>query len=91
MNNPVNITMNTTMRVTFAALLTSLLVACGGGGSAGCSAVLGILPGTSCSTSNTPPVANAGVTQNVTVGSLVTLDGSGSRDVNNSRLLISGK
>ena len=86
MNNPVNITMNTTMRVTFAALLTSLLVACGGGGSAGCSAVLGILPGTGCSTSNTPPVANAGVTQNVSVGSLVTLDGSGSRDVNNQSL-----
>ena len=78
--------MNTTMRVTFAALLTSLLVACGGGGSAGCSAVLGILPGTGCSTSNTPPVANAGVTQNVSVGSLVTLDGSGSRDVNNQSL-----
>jgi hypothetical protein len=47
---------------------------------------LGILPGTGCSTSNTPPVANAGVTQNVTVGSLVTLDGSGSRDVNNQSL-----
>ena len=78
--------MNTTLRISFAALLTSLLVACGGGGSAGCSAVLGILPGTGCSTSNTPPVANAGVTQNVTVGSLVTLDGSGSRDVNNQSL-----
>jgi len=78
--------MNTTLRISFAALLTSLLVACGGGGSAGCSAVLGILPGTGCSTSNTPPVANAGVTQNVSVGSLVTLDGSGSRDVNNQSL-----
>jgi hypothetical protein len=85
-NNPVNITMNTTMRVTCAALLTSLLVACGGGGSAGCSAVLGILPGSGCSASNTPPVANAGVTQNVSVSSLVTLDGSGSRDVNNQSL-----
>jgi hypothetical protein len=31
-------------------------------------------------------VANAGVTQNVTVGSLVTLDGSGSRDANNQSL-----
>ena len=78
--------MNTTLRISFAALLTSLLVACGGGGSAGCSAVLGILPDTGCSTSNTPPVANAGVTQNVSVGSLVTLDGSGSRDVNNQSL-----
>ena len=79
--------MNTTMRVSFVALLTSLLVACGGGGSAGCSAVLGILPGAGCSTTpNTAPVANAGVTQNVTVGSLVTLDGSGSRDANNQSL-----
>ena len=78
--------MNTTLRVSFVALLTSLLVACGGGGSAGCSAVLGILPGTGCSSSNTPPVANAGVTQNVNVASLVTLDGSGSRDINNQSL-----
>ena len=78
--------MNTPLRASFIILLTSLLVACGGGGSAGCSAVLGILPGSGCSTSNTPPVANAGVTQNVTVGSLVTLDGSGSRDVNNQSL-----
>ena len=78
--------MNTTLRVSFAALLTSLLVACGGGGSAGCSAVLGILPGAGCSTPNTAPVASAGVTQNVTVGSLVTLDGSGSRDANNQSL-----
>ena len=78
--------MKTTLRVSFVALLTTLLVACGGGGSAGCSAVLGILPGTGCSSSNTPPVANAGVTQNVNVASLVTLDGSGSRDINNQSL-----
>lgn len=79
--------MKNTFRVLFASLLTTLLVACGGGGSGGCSAVLGILPGAGCSTSpNTPPVANAGVTQNVTVGSLVTLDGSGSRDANNQSL-----
>jgi preprotein translocase subunit SecF len=83
----VNYPMNTTLRVSFVALLTSLLVACGGGGSAGCSAVLGILPGSGCSTTpNTAPVANAGVTQNVNVGSLVTLDGSGSRDINNQSL-----
>ena len=78
--------MNKTMRALFVALLTSLLVACGGGGNAGCSAVLGILPGSGCSSPNTPPVANAGVTQNVSVGSLVTLDGSGSRDANNQSL-----
>jgi len=79
--------MKNTFRVLFVSLLASLLVACGGGGSGGCSAVLGILPGAGCSTTpNTPPVANAGVTQNVTVGSLVTLDGSGSRDANNQSL-----
>jgi hypothetical protein len=79
--------MKNTMRVSFVAMLTSLLVACGGGGSGGCSAVLGILPGAGCSsTPNAVPVANAGVTQNVSVGSLVTLDGSGSRDANNQSL-----
>ena len=78
MSTPMTTSMNTTLRVSFAALLTSLLVACGGGGSGGCSAVLGILPGAGCSTPNTAPVAHAGVTQNVSVGSLVTLDGSAS-------------
>jgi hypothetical protein len=79
--------MKNTFRVLFVSLLASLLVACGGGGSSGCSAVLGILPGAGCSSSpNTPPVANAGLTQNVTVGSLVTLDGSSSRDANNESL-----
>ena len=77
--------MKNTLRISFVALLSSLLIACGGGGG-GCSAVLGILPGTGCSASNTPPVANAGVTQNVSVGSLVTLDGSASRDANNQSL-----
>ena len=78
--------MKNTFRVAFIGLITPLLISCGGGGSGSCSAVLGILPGASCSTPNTPPVANAGVTQNVTTGSLVTLDGSGSRDVNNQSL-----
>jgi hypothetical protein len=79
--------MKNTLRVTFVTLLTPLLIACGGGGgNSGCSAVLGLLPGAGCSTPNTAPVANAGVTQNVTTGSLVTLDGSGSRDANNESL-----
>ncbi|PUE34187.1 hypothetical protein B9Z46_13240 [Limnohabitans sp. Hippo4] len=78
--------MKNTLRITFVTLLASLLIACGGGGSGGCSAVLGILPGSGCSASNTPPVANAGVTQNVITGSVVTLDGSGSRDINNQSL-----
>jgi hypothetical protein len=78
--------MKNTLRVTFVTLLTPLLISCGGGGDNGCSAVLGLLPGAGCSTPNTAPVANAGVTQNVSTGSLVTLDGTGSRDVNNQSL-----
>ena len=78
--------MKNTLRVTFVTLLTPLLIACGGGGGSGCSAVLGLLPGAGCSTPNTAPVANAGVTQNVSTGSLVTLDGTGSRDANNQSL-----
>jgi hypothetical protein len=79
--------MKNTFRITLVTLMALLLISCGGGGgSGGCSAVLGILPGAGCSASNTPPVSNAGVTQNVTTGSVVTLDGSASRDVNNQSL-----
>ena len=78
--------MKNKLRITFVTLLAPLLIACGGGGNSGCSAVLGLLPGAGCSTSNTAPVANSGLTQNVTTGSLVTLDGSASRDVNNQSL-----
>jgi len=71
-----------------ALLLTALLpalIACGGGG--GNSALLGLLPGEASKPSpNTIPVANAGLIQNVNVGSLVTLDGTASRDANNSTL-----
>jgi len=71
-----------------ALLLTALLpalISCGGGG--GNSALLGILPGEiSKPTANIIPVANAGLTQNVNFGSLVTLDGTASRDENNSSL-----
>ena len=79
--------MNNTLRLTFLVLLTPLLISCGGGGSTGCSAVLGILPGAGCNSSpNAIPIASAGVTQNVTTGSVVTLDGSASRDANNESL-----
>ena len=82
MKNP----MKNTLRITLVTLMAPLLISCGGGGSGGCSAALGLLPGAGCSAPNTPPVANAGVTQNVTTGTVVTLDGSGSRDANNESL-----
>lgn len=64
----------------------SLLVACGGGGDAGCSAGLGILVGAAACSKNDAPVANAGVLQNVSAGALVRLDGSKSADPNNDSL-----
>ena len=66
--------------------LLSLLVACGGGGDAGCSAGLGILVGAAACSKNDAPVANAGVLQNVSAGALVRLDGSKSADPNNDSL-----
>jgi hypothetical protein len=41
------------------------------------------------STTNTPPVANAGPAQNVTVGATVTLDGSGSSDADHDPITYS--
>ena len=75
-------------------LLTALacipfLISCGGGGDSGCATGLGVLGGVVCggsSTPNTAPVANAGMIQNVSVGTLVTLNGSASRDVDNDPL-----
>ena len=66
--------------------MVSLLVACGGGGDAGCSASLGLLVGASACAKNDAPVANAGVLQNVSAGALVRLDGSKSTDPNNDSL-----
>ena len=69
--------------------MASLLVACGGGGDAACSAGFGALIGssTNCGSNaaNTAPVAKTGLVQNVSVGD-VTLDGSGSTDANNDTL-----
>ena len=77
-----------TLRTLSLLALLPVLVSCGGGGDSGCATGLGVLGGAICggSSPNTAPVANAGVTQNVRVASLVTLDGSGSRDENNDTL-----
>jgi len=79
--------MKTLRKLSLLALLP-VLVSCGGGGDSGCATGLGVLGGAICGSSspNTAPVANAGFTQNVKVATLVTLDGSGSRDENNDTL-----
>jgi hypothetical protein len=59
------------VRVVVLALATAGLVACGGGGRR---------------SKNVAPVANAGSAQVVTVGTIVTLDGSASRDANRNAL-----
>ena len=84
-----NLNIHTLFRFGKTALslaMVSLLVACGGGGDAGCSASLGLLVGASACAKNDAPVANAGVLQNVSAGALVRLDGSKSTDPNNDSL-----
>ena len=77
--------MNKTLRALILLALLPTLISCGGGGVN--SALLGILPSEATQTSpNAIPVADAGLTQNVRVGSLVTLDGTASRDANNESL-----
>ena len=66
--------------------LATLLTACGGGGTVACSAGLGFLVSAAACKVNYAPVANAGPLQNVNVGKPVTLDGSQSKDRNNSSL-----
>jgi hypothetical protein len=67
-----------------AIFLATQLIACGGGGAA-----LGVIAGVfnTSSPANDPPIANAGITQNVSLGvvggvasKVVTLDGTGSSD-----------
>ena len=74
----------------FSIGLAALLVACGGGGDAACSAGLGALIGssTNCGSNapNSAPVAKTGLVQNIALGSVVTLDGTGSTDSNNDVL-----
>lgn len=64
--------------------LVFLLQACGGGG--GCSSALGSLAACSSTPQNVAPIALAGLDQNVTTGSTVTLDGTKSSDANNDTL-----
>jgi hypothetical protein len=73
-----------------AIFLATQLIACGGGGAA-----LGVIAGAfnTSSPANDPPIANAGITQNVSLGfvgglasKVVTLDGTGSSDPNNNIL-----
>jgi hypothetical protein len=79
-------------RLLTALALLPFLISCGGGGDSSCNAGLGILGGAVCgisgsgSTPNTAPVANAGLVQNVSLKTLVTLDGSASRDAENDTL-----
>lgn len=72
--------MTDSFRLLLITSITALLTACGGGGEDASSST----PPTQ--TSNTAPVANAGPAQNVTTGSTVTLNGSGSFDANGDPL-----
>ena len=79
------------VNIALSVALSLLLVACGGGGDAGCSAGLGALVGSAanCGSTTVPnvaPIAKTGPIQNVSVGTLVTLDGSGSTNSNNQTL-----
>ncbi|HEV7607046.1 MAG TPA: PKD domain-containing protein [Steroidobacteraceae bacterium] len=63
---------HTTPGLTLAGIAALLLVACGGGG--------GSASSSSGGTTNTPPVANAGASQTVVSGVVVTLNGTASSD-----------
>ena len=74
-----------------AIFLATQLIACGGGSGAALGALVGAV--TPSSTVNDAPIANAGMTQNVSLGfvggvasKVVTLDGTGSTDPNNNPL-----
>jgi len=71
--------------------LATQLIACGGGSGTALGALVGAA--TPSSKSNEPPMANAGITQNVSLGfvggvasKVVTLDGTGSTDPENNPL-----
>jgi hypothetical protein len=71
---------------TLAVGAAALLVGCGGGGTAACSAALGFLVSDAACKKNDAPVANAGPLQNVNEDDVVNLDGSKSIDINNDTL-----
>jgi hypothetical protein len=71
--------MFTRCKLLIAATVVVLLGACGSGGGGGDSS-------SSSPVSNTKPVANAGIAQNVIAGALVTLNGSASSDANGDTL-----
>lgn len=72
----------TKLNIFFFSVLISSLTACGGGSKASSSSVSSISSASvsSASVANTPPIANAGVDQNVPIQTLITLDGSSSSD-----------
>lgn len=70
-----------TQTICLLVLATLALSACGGGGSGGASN-----GDPSTSGNNSPPMAEAGTHQNITVGSTVILDGSGSADADGDML-----
>jgi hypothetical protein len=80
------------LQILSALCLASLLVACGGGGGVALGALVGaVLPDSS--TPNKAPVANAGVTQNISLGftggiasKVVTLNGTSSSDANGDKI-----
>lgn len=79
------------VNIALSVAFSLLLAACGGGGDAGCSAGLGALVGSAanCGSDTVPnvaPIAKTGPIQNVSVGTVVTLDGSGSTNSNNQTL-----
>ena len=78
------------LQILCALCLASLLAACGGGGGVALGALVGAAQNTPA---NVAPVANAGLTQNITLGyaggvasKVVTLNGTGSTDANGDTL-----
>lgn len=82
------------MKTVSVVLVSCLLAACGGGSSstssqpspAAAAPPAVVPPATNAAPSNAAPVANAGASQNVVTGTIVTIDGSTSLDANSDPL-----